>query len=100
MLSRDAQRRALGADSHDTVILTVSRLAPQKNLGMVLNIAAAVRHRPDLRFVVVGDGPEEETRRRIADERLQVRLLDSDDIGSLFGRLTSRADLHGKPGHW
>jgi glycosyltransferase involved in cell wall biosynthesis len=87
MISRDSQRRALGANSHDTVILTVSRLAPQKNLGMVLDIAAAVRHRPDLRFVVVGDGPEEETlQRRIADERLQVRLLGrSDDIGSLLG---------------
>ena len=85
-ISREAQRRALGADSHDTVILTVSRLAPQKNLGMVLDIAAAVRHRLDLRFVVVGDGPEEEMlRRRIADERLQVQLPGrSDDIGSLF----------------
>jgi glycosyltransferase involved in cell wall biosynthesis len=87
MISRDAQRRALGAVSHDTVILTVSRLAPQKNLGMVLDIAAALRHRLDLRFVVVGDGPEEETlQRRIADERLHVRLLGrSDDISSLFG---------------
>jgi glycosyltransferase involved in cell wall biosynthesis len=87
MISRDVQRRILGADPHDTVILTVGRLAPQKNLGMVLDIAAVVRHRPDLRFVVVGDGPEEETlRRRVADERLQVQLLGhSDDIGSLLG---------------
>jgi glycosyltransferase involved in cell wall biosynthesis len=87
MISRDAQRQALGAESRDTVILTVGRLAPQKNLGMVLDIAAAVRHRPDLQFVVVGDGPEEETlQRRIAEERLHVRLLGrSDDIGSLFG---------------
>jgi glycosyltransferase involved in cell wall biosynthesis len=86
-ISRDAKRRALGVDSQDTVILTVSRLAPQKNLGMVLDIAAAVRHRPDLRFVVVGEGPEEEKlKRRIADERLQVQLLGrSDDVGSLLG---------------
>ena len=87
MISRDAQRQALGADSRDTVILTVGRLAPQKNLGMVLDVAAAVRQRPDLQFVVVGDGPEEQTlQRRIVEERLQVRLLGrSDDIGSLFG---------------
>jgi glycosyltransferase involved in cell wall biosynthesis len=86
-ITRDAQRRVLGADPHDTVVLTVGRLAPQKNLGMVLDIAATVRNRPDLRFVVVGDGPEEGTLQgRIADERLQVQLLGrNDDIGSLFG---------------
>lgn len=86
-ISRDAQRRSLGADPHDTVVLTVGRLAPQKNLGMVLDIAAAVRNRPDLRFVVVGDGPEHDTlQSRIADEHLQVQLLGrSDDIGSLYG---------------
>jgi glycosyltransferase involved in cell wall biosynthesis len=86
-ISRDDQRRALGVAAEDTLILTVSRLAPQKNLDMVLNIADAVRDRQDLRFVVVGEGPEEETlQRRITDEVLQVRLLGrSDDIGSLFG---------------
>jgi glycosyltransferase involved in cell wall biosynthesis len=85
--SRDAQRRALGAYEHDTVVLTVGRLAPQKNLGMVLDIAAAVRdRRPDLRFVVVGDGPEQDAlQRRITDERLQVSLLARrNDIGSLL----------------
>jgi glycosyltransferase involved in cell wall biosynthesis len=86
MISRDEQRRALGAYALDTLVLTVSRLAPQKNLGMVLDIAAAVRDRPDLRFVVVGDGPEQEVlQRRITDEHLQVCLLGrSDDIGSLL----------------
>jgi glycosyltransferase involved in cell wall biosynthesis len=85
-ISRDEQRRALGACAHDTVVLTVGRLAPQKNLGMLLDIAAAVRDRPDLRFVVVGDGPEQDAlQRRITDERLQVSLLGrSDDIGSLL----------------
>jgi glycosyltransferase involved in cell wall biosynthesis len=84
--SREDQRWVLGADSDDTVILTVSRLAPQKNLGMVLDIAAAVRDRPDLRFVIVGDGPERgKLQRRITDEWLQVRLLgQSDDMGSLL----------------
>jgi glycosyltransferase involved in cell wall biosynthesis len=86
-ISREEQRRALGAAEKDFVILTVTRLAPQKNLGMVLDIAAAVRHRPDLRFVVVGDGPEQDAlQRRITDERLQVSLLGrSNDVGSLLG---------------
>ena len=85
-ISRDDQRRALGAAAEDTVILTVSRLAPQKNLGMVLDIAAAVYDRPDLRFVIVGDGPERDgLQLRIREERLQVSLLGrSDDIGSLL----------------
>jgi glycosyltransferase involved in cell wall biosynthesis len=53
---------------------------------MVLDIAAAVRDRPDLLFVVVGEGPErDKLQRRIIDERLRVRLLGrSDDIGSLL----------------
>jgi glycosyltransferase involved in cell wall biosynthesis len=94
--SREDQRWVLGAADEDTVILTVSRLAPQKNLGMVLDIAAAVRDRPDLRFVIVGDGPElDKLQRRITTEWLHVRLLGrSDDIGSLLaaadlGLLTS-----------
>ena len=84
--SREDQRWVLGAGHGDTIILTVGRLAPQKNLGMVLDIAAAVRDRRDLRFVVVGDGPErDKLQRRITDEWLQVRLLGhSDDIGSLL----------------
>jgi glycosyltransferase involved in cell wall biosynthesis len=85
--SRDAQRQALGAATEDTVTVTVSRLAPQKNLGMVLDIASAVRDRPDLRFVVAGEGPErEKLQHRITDDRLQVALLGrSDDIASLLG---------------
>ena len=55
--SRVNQRWVLGAGDEDTVVLTVGRLAPQKNLGMVLDIAAALRESHDLRFVVVGDGP-------------------------------------------
>lgn len=85
-ISRDDQRRVLGAAAGDTVILTVSRLAPQKNLGMVLDIAAAVYDRPDLRFVIVGEGPERDAlQRRIMEEHLPVRLLGrSDDMGSLL----------------
>ncbi len=86
-IRRDDQRRALGAAAGDTVVVTVGRLAPQKNLGMVLDIATAVRHRPELRFVVAGEGPErEKLQRRITGERLQVSLLGRiDDLSSLLG---------------
>jgi glycosyltransferase involved in cell wall biosynthesis len=84
--SREDERWVLGAGDDDTVVLTVGRLAPQKNLGMVLDIAAAVRDRRYLRFVIVGEGPErDKLQRRITDEWLQVQLLGrSDDIGSLL----------------
>ena len=78
--SRAAERRALGADPGDTVVLTVTRLAPQKNLGLLLDIAAAVRERDDLRFVVVGDGPlRAELEHRVATEGLRVAFHGSVD---------------------
>ena len=60
------------------MVLTVSRLAPQKNLGMLADVAAAVRDRADLQFVVVGEGPERPAlERRIADDGSRIRLLGS-----------------------
>jgi glycosyltransferase involved in cell wall biosynthesis len=73
---RAAARTELGMGPGDTLVLTVARLAPQKNLGLVLDIAAGVRERGDLRFVIVGEGPERPAlERRIAAEDLAVRLL-------------------------
>ena len=58
------------------MVLAVARLAPQKNLGMLLDVAAAVRDEAGLTFLIAGDGPERpELERRIAAERLPVRLL-------------------------
>lgn len=78
--SRAAERRALGADPGDTVVLTVTRLAPQKNLGLLLDIAAAVQDRVDLRFVVVGDGPlRAQLDHRVVTEGLRVAFHGSVD---------------------
>ena len=54
----DALRREWGAGSDDLVVLCVGRLAPEKNLGVLLTAFAAIRQR-DLRarLVIVGDGP-------------------------------------------
>ena len=67
-------------------MLTVARLAPQKNLGLVLDVAAALGDRRDLRFAVAGEGPERAAlAERIAAERLPVTLLGHrDDLGSLL----------------
>lgn len=85
-LARAVQRRALGAEPGDLVALTVTRLAPQKNLTMLLDIAAAVRERPELRFVVVGDGPlRDALQARVVTDGSQVAFVGrQDDVASMI----------------
>lgn len=88
---RTVLRQQCGWRPDEVVVLTVGRLAPQKNLAMVLDIAAAVRDRSGLRFVVVGEGPERDgLQRRIVSERLPVVLLGRQDRVS---DLLAAADL-------
>ena len=55
----DALRRSWGAVGDQPVAIYVGRLAPEKNLPVVLEAFAAMRHRnPAARLVLVGDGPE------------------------------------------
>jgi glycosyltransferase involved in cell wall biosynthesis len=83
---RDGCRDQLGLAAADIMIITISRLAPQKNLGAVLDIARRVRDRPELHFVIVGEGPlRAELEAKVAADRSQVRLLGHrDDIASLL----------------
>ena len=61
----DDLRLRWGAGQETPVALYVGRLAPEKNLRLVLEAARRMRERlPDLRVVLVGDGPE---RRSLAD---------------------------------
>jgi glycosyltransferase involved in cell wall biosynthesis len=83
---RDLQRRQLGLTDGDVLILTVSRLAPQKNLGLVLDIARAVIDHPELTFLIAGEGPQHDelVQRALADGS-NVRLLGHrDDMSSLL----------------
>ncbi len=74
-------RRSWGAVPGDTVVLCVGRLAPEKNLGLLLEAFAAMRAAsPSLRLVFVGDGPLRPT--------LQARCPDA-----VFAGLRSGADL-------
>jgi glycosyltransferase involved in cell wall biosynthesis len=51
-------RRSWGAVDGTRVVLCVGRLAPEKNLGVLLDAFAAMcRIDPQLRLVLVGDGP-------------------------------------------
>jgi glycosyltransferase involved in cell wall biosynthesis len=65
----EALRREWGADERTPVVIYVGRLAPEKNLDLVVEAFQAVRHvRDDARLVLVGDGPSQEAlKRRHAD---------------------------------
>jgi glycosyltransferase involved in cell wall biosynthesis len=53
-----ALRAQWGAGEHDVVLLHVGRLAPEKNVPLALRAFEQLRAtRPDVRLVLVGDGP-------------------------------------------
>ena len=55
----DVLRRQWGAGPKDLVCISVGRVAPEKNLTLLLRAFRAVKEaRSDARLVVVGDGPE------------------------------------------
>ena len=90
-------RAELGADG--PLVVTVGRLAEQKGLPLLLDVAGALEGRsPALLFVVAGDGPlEDSLRRRIVADRLPVRLLGRrDDVPGLL----AAADVVVVPSQW
>jgi glycosyltransferase involved in cell wall biosynthesis len=53
----------------DKVIISVGRLAEEKNWGTLLQaFALALKEQQNLRLVLVGDGPQAQTLRQLADE--------------------------------
>jgi glycosyltransferase involved in cell wall biosynthesis len=62
-------RRELGLAASDSVVGTVCGLRPEKEVETALRaLGRLAPHRPGLRFVVVGDGPERARLERLADE--------------------------------
>lgn len=94
---RQDVREELGLGD-EPLVLSVGRLAAQKDYPTLLSVASGVQERrPDAVFAVVGDGPlEAELAQRIEAERLPVRLLGHRaDVPDLLGAadaflLTSR----------
>lgn len=88
-----ADLESLGVGPDDPVCLTVARLHPQKGIGDLIEAAGEiVKRRPDVRFVVVGEGPLraalEET---IAAAGLQSNVILAgfrDDVPGLLARAT------------
>lgn len=75
--ARARLRGAFGVAEHETVVLSVGRLDPQKAPGDVLDAACALRDRP-IHWWLAGDGPlADALRTRVREDRLadRVRLL-------------------------
>jgi glycosyltransferase involved in cell wall biosynthesis len=75
---RSATLRAQwGADDDTPVALCVSRFAPEKNFPLVIEAYEAMRNvRPDIKLVLVGDGPmAEELKRRNVGYVIAGRLV-------------------------
>ncbi|WP_433429742.1 glycosyltransferase [Nonomuraea sp. CA-141351] len=79
-------RDELGAGERP-VLLTLARLAQQKGLETLLDVAAGPWPDGEPLFLIAGDGPlREELRRRIEDEKLPVLLLGHrQDVPDLLG---------------
>ncbi|MFI6676692.1 glycosyltransferase family 4 protein [Kribbella sp. NPDC050470] len=95
---RHEVRQSFGLDE-EPLVLTVGRLAPQKDYPTLLSVAASVREsNPDVVFAIVGDGPlRDNLQARIDAENLPVRLLGHrDDIADLLGA----ADVFLLTSHW
>jgi glycosyltransferase involved in cell wall biosynthesis len=83
---RGQYRAELGLPPDAVVVVTVARLAPQKNLTLVLDVAAALADRPQVHFLVAGEGPlRDELAERVRRDRSRVRLLGAvPDMASLL----------------
>lgn len=81
---RDASLRAQwGVGEHDRVVLSVGRLAAEKNLGLLVDAFQAMRAvDPRLKLVLVGDGPQR--------AELQQRCPGAWFVGSQTGQALSR----------
>jgi len=81
----DALRAQWGAGPDTTVALCVGRLAPEKNLGLVLDAAAGMRvSQPSLRLVMVGDGPERARLQQRCPEAVFCGQRHGDDLAAHY----------------
>jgi glycosyltransferase involved in cell wall biosynthesis len=83
-------RTSWGAGPHTPVVISVGRLAPEKNLDLLVSSFQRMRTvRPDVLLVVVGDGPA----RGWLEERLPGAIFAGRHIGEDLARHYASADL-------
>gem|GEM_PF-2157834 len=73
---RHAARKRLGLDPDTTILLTVRRLVPRNGVDRILSAAALLRNRPDIRFLIGGEGELlDPLRRRVEAESLTKTVV-------------------------
>jgi glycosyltransferase involved in cell wall biosynthesis len=82
-------RTSIGIGDGDVVIVTIARFTPQKGYAFLLNAASEVlAQHPDVRFLLIGDGPERPEMAALADDLgmgTSVRFLgERDDVADLL----------------
>jgi glycosyltransferase involved in cell wall biosynthesis len=74
-------RRQWGVEDGDPVVAYVGRIAPEKNLPLVLSAFSAMRQRmPRARLVLVGDGPERARVQRLHPEHVFAGMRIHEDL--------------------
>lgn len=88
---RMERRRALGISDDDQVLLNLGRLGGEKNLGELLNLFAEARQdNPNLKFLIVGDGPAREDLEKqtqalgIADYVIFTGMVDPSQVQNYY----------------
>ena len=78
-------RAAWGAGERTLVMLAVGRLAPEKNLGVVLRAYEAMRAQgADVRLVMVGDGPQRAALQQRCPEALFAGMRRGEDLAAHY----------------
>lgn len=101
---RFAVRHDLGMDARSLLLVTVARLAPQKDLDLLIDAVAEMLQHHDIPVlaVVAGDGPDRERLQvRIDARQVPVRLLghrsDVPDLIAAADAVVSTARWEGQP---
>lgn len=108
-----ALRARWGVGEQDLVVACVGRLAPEKNLDLLLRAFASVQDlRPDARLLLVGEGPMRETLRQRVPHAVFAGLRRGEDLAAhyasadlflfpsmteTFGNVTAEAMASGLP---
>ena len=80
-----ALRRQWGVEPDGLAVISVGRLAPEKNLGLTLRAFAAIRRqRPDARMIVVGDGPMREAIVRAHPDVVPAGMRHGEDLAAHY----------------
>lgn len=80
-----ALRASWGARDDDLVVTCVGRLAPEKNLGVLLDAFDAIHQRlPRARLLLVGDGPMEDELARRRPDAIFAGRRSGDDLAAHY----------------